>query len=265
MSAPSTKSSEAIRQAVPPEGEGAPFRLVVSLHDVAPHSREAYERFLKTARGLGVDRVSLLVVPDWHGRAPFHEDRAFVDWLRERSADGHDCCLHGFTHRSERPHPGWRGWWLHRFYTDREDEFYTLDPTRAAECLREGRARFEAEGIPVNGFTAPAWLLRPDLHALVRETGPGYITHFDDVEWPGQGRRLAAPVLVFSSRAAWRRAVSSAVVPMRAWRFRWQPVVRLAVHPGDLHHAEVERRILDILEDQLAYRLPCRYADLSPC
>src|SRR5262245_44224973 len=45
-------------------------------------------------------RPALLVVPDFHGRAPLAAAPAFCDKLRALERDGHEIYLHGYYHRA---------------------------------------------------------------------------------------------------------------------------------------------------------------------
>ncbi len=58
-----------------------PPSLVVSLHDVSPHTWPACVAMLDHLRTLGVDRTSLLVVPDHHGPGHSLPDAAICQEL----------------------------------------------------------------------------------------------------------------------------------------------------------------------------------------
>ena len=51
--------------------------LVVSIHDVSPHTRETAAAMLADLRLLGLERTSLLVIPDHHHRGNITADPAF--------------------------------------------------------------------------------------------------------------------------------------------------------------------------------------------
>ena len=74
-------------------------RLVVSLHDVAPPTREASEKILHELSRRGVRVCSLLVVPDYHQTGNAMADPEFVRWLRDLEAAGHEIVIHGYFHQ----------------------------------------------------------------------------------------------------------------------------------------------------------------------
>src|SRR5687767_672001 len=102
--------------------------LVVSLHDVSPHTQPAVARQLDELRELGVRVTSLLVVPDHHHRGHFLRDRGFCDWLTRLAQDGHEIVTHGYFHqRSRRDDETPVQKLTTRVYTADEGEFYDLD------------------------------------------------------------------------------------------------------------------------------------------
>jgi predicted deacetylase len=71
----------------------------VSIHDVSPAWADEVEAALTLCASAGV-RPALLVVPNFHGRAPLLDDSRFCARLRELQAAGHEIYQHGFFHRS---------------------------------------------------------------------------------------------------------------------------------------------------------------------
>lgn len=71
----------------------------VSIHDVSPAWTDEVEAALDLCASAGV-RPALLVVPNFHGRAPLLDDARFCARLRGLQAAGHEIYLHGFFHRS---------------------------------------------------------------------------------------------------------------------------------------------------------------------
>lgn len=243
----------------------APRRLIVSFHDLHPGTRETCARFLAELRELGVPRATLLVVPRWHGTPPCAEDRAFAAWLRERAAEGHEICLHGFFHRAEAVTGSAVQRAMGRHYTAGEGEFYQIDETTAAARLREGGAMLaRGIGVPVWGFTAPAWLLSDGGRAALRAAGFHYSTAWGRVELLQAGTSLAAPTLVWSVRAAWRRVCSRGWVRLwGAWQRR-ASVLRIAVHPVDFAHPAIAASVRAAIARHRGDREPACYRDLLP-
>jgi len=241
---------------------GEPRRLVVSFHDLTPETQPECEAFLAEARAAGVRRCALLVIPCQRGGHAFTESRRFVHWLRERVAEGHELCVHGFTHAEREPPQGAAGWFFGRLYTEREHEFYAADGPESRARIRAGMALFRQAGLSASGCVAPAWLLsRGALLALAAE-GFEYSATINHVHRLAPRARLFAPSLVCSARRPWRRAAS--VRWLRLWGavHRRAPLLRLAVHPADLRHAALRNALLRTLTELAQDREPCTYADV---
>lgn len=237
-------------------------RLVVSFHDLTPVSRPLCDRFLRCLEAWGVPRISLLVVPRWHRGQAFTADRAFVSWLKERAAQGHEVSLHGFFHRAERVTGGPVARFLGQIYTAREGEFFQIRFCEAEQKVREGLALFQQAGLPVCGFTPPAWLLSREGREALKYLGLSYTTSLQHVDFLQAGRRLRAPTLVFSSRSAWRRYVSQAWVRFAFNRHRHCPLLRVAVHPLDFMYPAIEQSLYSLIQRGIETRTPCTYRDL---
>ena len=77
-------------------------------------------------------------------------------------------------------------------------------------------------------------------------------------------RIVPAPVLVWSTRAAWRRFCSRGWVRLwGAWNRR-SPVLRVAVHPVDFVHPSIEASVRAAIARNLRGRAAARYCDLLP-
>lgn len=241
-------------------------RLVVSFHDLHPGSRAACTRFLEGLAGLGITRVSLLVVPRWHGGAPFTEDAEFTAWLRGLAAAGHDICLHGFFHRVEAVTGNAVNRIVGRHYTAGEGEYYQIDRATARDRIDRGLRILAAEAeLPVIGFTPPAWLLSADGRAELIAAGLHYTTTFGTVDLLQLDRRLRAPTIVYSCRAAWRRGISRVWVRFWAWVNAGAPILRIAAHPCDFDHPSIEASLWARVRAALADgRTPATYRDLLP-
>ena len=158
-------------------------KLIVSFHDLHPGSRAQCERFLAMMCELGVARTTLLVVPRWHGAAPCDEDLGFAAWLRERAAEGHEICLHAYVHEATEVTGNAVQRAMGKHYTAGEGEFYQIDEPEAERRLREGlRIVRDGCGVPVWGFTAPAWLQSNAARSALAQLGFHYSTRWGSVE-----------------------------------------------------------------------------------
>jgi predicted deacetylase len=220
-------------------------RLIVSLHDVHPHTHKAYAPFLQQLTALGVTPTCILAVPHWHGRLRLDRAPACGTWLRALADEGHEMVLHGYRHRERSP---CRGSMKERcvagLYTDGEGEFYRLSYASAARRLATGSAVMHRQGLHPRGFVAPAWLYSKDAIDAVGRSGLQYLCTLRHVHLLAAGGRLRAPVLSLSSRALWRRLASVAWGEAFTRATHREPIVRIAVHPLDLEYPIPRRALL---------------------
>jgi predicted deacetylase len=216
-------------------------RLVVSIHDVSPLTQDAVAGMLAELARWGVARVSLLVVPDYHGRGSINGDAAFGAWLREMAAAGHEAVLHGYYHqREQRDGESARTRFFTRHYTEGEGEFYDIGYDAARALLERGRAELEqCAGVKPEGFIAPAWLLSAEGEAAARDLGFAYTTRLKSAVDLRSGRAWESQSLCWSVRSGWRRASSRAWNPFLFGQLRRNPLLRLSIHPPDRGHAEI--------------------------
>src|SRR5579884_1177916 len=111
--------------------------LCIALHDVAPATWPHCARWLDLLDALGAPPLTLLVVPNFHGRGRIDRDPAFCRAIERRLAGGDELALHGYDHRDAAPAPrGARAWWRRRVLTAGEGEFAALDEAQARERIR---------------------------------------------------------------------------------------------------------------------------------
>jgi uncharacterized protein len=248
--------------AAPPAPAGGRW-LVVSFHGLAPHTQRPCQEFLLQLAELGVPRASLLVVPRWHGMETILERPFFLRWLRSLAEAGHEICLHGLTHRAEAPPPGPVSALIRRVYAAGEGEFYGIGREQAEARVREGLEILAAAGLRARGFVAPAWLLSPAGREVLRRLDFDYTVTPRHLDLLGEGLRVAAPTVVFSTRGFLRRSVSPLVGRARFAATRRQPILRVSVHPQDLYEHGVRRALISVLQRALADREPRTYGELA--
>ena len=140
--------------------------LVVALHDIEPATFERAALLRDWLDDLGVERVTLLVIParDLH---PLSDRRPEVAaWLLERASRGDAIAQHGFRHLQSPP----ARWPPHpRSAIARESpEFVGLDPQQTVRALDAGRRILKLAGIEPRGFVAPAYAYTPQLRESLR-------------------------------------------------------------------------------------------------
>lgn len=232
-------------------------RLVsVVLHDVAPANWHACQRVLKAVADVGSVPVTLLVVPRFHLEP---HCTAFENELTHLLSCGNELALHGYSHLD----PGQPRNWLDRLkrhvYTDGEGEFCDLHASEAGLRLRAGARWFQRQGWPLNGFVAPAWLLSSGSWQVLQASALRYTTTLSSVHALPERQHVRSSALVFSTRSAWRRALS---VPRNQWISLWwktEPLVRIELHPRDADHDGIRRlwtsKLAQLLHERRAVTL----------
>lgn len=210
----------------------------------------------------GVRRCSLLVVPDYHHSGHSLGEPAFVSWLRELSAAGHEIVIHGFYHqRARREGESARQRIVTRVYTADEGEFYDLDYVEALRLLREAQNQFGAHGFQPIGFIAPAWLLGAEAERAVIKAGFRYTTTLREVRDFPTGNKFVSQSLVYSLRSDWRCAASLFWNRMLFRRLTENPLLRLGLHPPDIDHPGVWRQIRALVARALRSRWAMTYQE----
>ncbi len=234
--------------------------ILVSIHDVAPPNLPAVQALWARCLAAGVT-PALLVVPDWHGQAPIEDDPAFLAWVRQASAQGAEIILHGERHdevgRARTLGGSLRAWGR----TAREGECLELSREELRQLVTRGLARLRAAGLQAGGFIPPAWLLRADAVAGAFDAGCGFVEDEHTVHL-GQGRRIPSPAVRFSARTPFRARASVAVAGARWVLQRRRPLVRLALHPGDLRDERVAQAVADHIDRWSRLGPLGRYRDL---
>lgn len=236
--------------------------LIVSLHDLAPATRGAAEKILGELARHGVDVCSLLVIPNYRGAGASVEDREFIRWLHELETDGHEVVIHGYFH--QRPAQGGetlRQRLMTGTYTANEGEFYDLGYDQAYERITRAREEFRGAGLKPSGFIAPAWLLSDAAQAAAADAEMEYTTRLTTIVDLRTKARFDARSLVYSTRSGWRRLASLGWNGALASLQTGSPLVRLAIHPPDLQHAEIWGQILRVVDRLAAERKPTTYRD----
>jgi predicted deacetylase len=244
----------------PGSGPALPRALVVSLHDVSPHTHAECAAILDELRALGLSQTSLLVIPDHHHKGHMLADARFGSWLREEAGRGHEVVVHGYYHqRARREGESVQAKLTTRFYTADEGEFYDLDRPAAAALFTQARGEFTQLGVETAGFIAPAWLLSTAAEEALRDLHCEYTTRLANVVDLRTGRTFASQSQVWSVRSGWRRQMSLVWNALLFRRLRDNPLLRISIHPVDLRHAKVWQQIRELIMRALADREPVTY------
>ena len=221
------------------------------LHDVAPANWPHCARILDLLDALGAAPVTLLVVPDFHGRGRIDYAPSFARAIEARLRRGDELALHGYEHRDTAPAPRHVSEWLRRrVLTAGEGEFAALTEAQARDKLARGLDVFLRLGWPLAGFVPPAWLASAGTRAALRSSGLQYTSTHSALIALHDARRFAAPCLTASPRTAWRRVVSHVWLRTALAATQRARVVRVGLHPADASHDDLMtcwRRALTLL------------------
>jgi predicted deacetylase len=239
----------------------------VSIHDVSPAWTDEVEAALDLCASAGV-RPALLVVPNFHRRAPLLDDAPFCARLRGLQAAGHEIYLHGFFHQSREQYtaggagPRARLAWLfaQRVVSGGEAEMSDVSAEEGRQRLEEGERVLRAADLRIDGYVAPAWSMPRWLLPLLGERGFRFTEDHLRVYDPANGRARRSVVLNWATRSP-GRLLSTVAWCRIARRARVVVPTRIAIHPGDMRYRLVRGEIERLL-DWARGDLVARGADL---
>jgi predicted deacetylase len=228
-------------------------KLLLSLHDVTPRHMARLVKAEQLFVAAGVERVTYLFVPDYHGACPAEASPAFVAWCRAPRRFDVQWFLHGHYHADRvgsgpPPAVGWGGRLARAWLTAGEAEFLGLSNGALSDRLERGMGSFRrCFGSAPVGFVPPAWLHNDELMPALRTRGFQYSENHARVFQLQTGRECWAPVVTWATRTVVRKYGSLVVAPVIARGARRHPIVRVAVHPYDMDHRATTRSVLSVL------------------
>jgi hypothetical protein len=229
----------------------------VSIHDVSPAWAHEVDVALDMAHAAGV-KPALLVVPDFHGKAPLLEHPRFVERLRALEADGHEIYLHGFYHRSRsaddptRPEAPrgldrLRHAFAQKVVSASEAEFSDVSREEALARLDAGEKTLRDAGLTIRGFVAPAWSMPSWVMPLLGERGYRFTEDHLRIHDPQAKKSRPSVVLNYASRTPARLFSSVAWCRIARPARRLLPA-RIAIHPADMRFALLRHEVRSLLE-----------------
>lgn len=242
-----------------PPPDAPPRAVAVAVHDVSPATWDECRALLAMLDDVGVPRVSLLVVPDFHGRANVLDDAAFVRAMESRLARGDELVLHGYLHVDDAPPPRTpRAFFERRMLTRAEGEFAALDGAAAAARIASGVALFDRLGWPLTGFVPPAWLLGGGARAALAHYAHrfAYVTVRRGLYRLPDWRFERTANLWYSPTSRARRAMSRCAIALELRHARSQPLLRISLHPQDVRGRGVVAHWRRLIADALTTRRP---------
>ncbi len=224
----------------------------VSIHDVSPAWSDEVEAALEACRAFDV-RPALLVVPNFHGRAPLLDDDRFCARLRDLQAAGHEIYLHGFFHQSRERYDAARGSsrlkWLFAQHvaSGGEAEMSDVSIEEGLARIEEGERVLLAAKLRIDGFVAPAWSMPTWLLPLLGERGYRFTEDHLRVYDPAARRARPSVVLNWATRSP-ARLISTVAWCRVARHARILAPARIAIHPADMRFRLVRSEIEHTLE-----------------
>jgi uncharacterized protein len=236
-------------------------QLVVSVHDVAPQTRPRVARLLDVLAAMGIERCSLLVIPNFKGEGSLDDHDDFCAWLRERREQGDEIVLHGYEHigvgKPRTPAERFRNRW----FTQGEGEFLSLEYDAAFDRIARGKAMMERAGLHPRGFVAPAWLVNERGLMAARDLGFQYTNSYLTVADLARRRTHWVPSLVFGPGhldedlgVALQRRLSGLLAG--------RPAIRIVLHPPCVDHQSRLTSVRSLIESHLRNRQPATYLQL---
>ncbi len=229
----------------------------VSIHDVSPAWAPEIDVALDMAHAAGVN-PALLVVPDFHGRAPLGEHPAFLERLRKLEASGHEIYLHGYYHRSrthddptraERPRglDRLRHTFAQKVVSGSEAEFSDVSKEEALARLDAGEKTLRDAGLTIRGFVAPAWSMPAWVLSLLGTRGYRFTEDHLQIHDPQAEKSRVSVVLNYASRTPARLFSSVAWCRLARPARRLLPA-RIAIHPADMRFALLRGEVSSLLD-----------------
>lgn len=233
------------------------MKVHVSIHDVSPAYEAEVFHLLDLCHTRNL-KPALLVVPNFHARAPLEAAPRFVDAVRALSAD-HEVFLHGFLHRSDES-KGARAFINQRVVSAGEAEFGSLPVDTCSELVASGEAVLRGCSLRIDGFVPPAWTMPAGLLEVLAARGYGYTEDHLRIYQPKTGLDRPSLVVNFASRSQ-MRAITTSLFSRLSMFLSLSVPTRVALHPTDLRvnflHREIER-----LLDWTAAQEPTTASDL---
>jgi hypothetical protein len=205
--------------------------FLVCIHDATPAFALETRMMIQGLAPLVGRRLSLGVVPDWHGEWLLTAHPDYCAWIRDVSEE---LLLHGYFHQRR------RGWGPITALAEGCDEMNGLDREATDHAIERGQRVFtEVFGAPARGFLAPAWqqgYVRPaNVNArLIGDAPPlDHVLGYFSLE-SSEGQHI--PLATWSwdcGRWSWLGHVGHGIGWLRQSLDRGVPT--LAIHPRDLH------------------------------
>jgi hypothetical protein len=199
-------------------------RFLVCIHDASPAHAHETRLILRDLSPMIGRRLSIGVVPDWHGAWPLAAHREYSRVIADASEQ---LLLHGYHHRRA------RGWGPATLLAGRCDEMNGLSAEETLRTLERGQRAFaEVFGAPARGFLAPGWQAGHVRRLAMHDIGLDHILGFFSLEASRGGSVPLATWTWDCGRWTWLGHAGHGLGWTMQAIGRRVPV--LAIHPRDL-------------------------------
>ena len=251
-------------------------KLVVSVHDVTPKYKGELSEIVSELDRIGIDKKSMLVVPNWEGQHDLRENDDFVSWLHDLKASGDEIVLHGYDHQSIKRKGHYKNqfqWFMGEVFAQGTGEFQNLTYEEAKQKLQNGKTVFsDVEWDNVVGFVSPAWLTNKDVEKALKDEGLKYHIFTTFMNYIGKLSKIPIKNLETGKETKSREIAfdgSRALIDYGKRGLAWLITrnekahsERIAIHPLDIHNARPFDYALKLIEEAKEGREILTYREL---
>jgi predicted deacetylase len=223
--------------------------LLVSIHDIAPASAEATERWLADLDARGIPATLLVIPGPWRG-SRLAQNPDLVATLHDASSRGHELALHGWAHKAGPDGAPWRRATA-QLIARGAAEFAALDVSEATARLSAGLAELAALDIEPVGFHPPGWLASPGALQALRRVGLRYTSSHLFIHDLITEQRHTLPALSHRPGGSGEVFAARLMRTSAAAMARCGRSFRVALHPDDLRHPRLRATTLAVIDEAL--------------
>jgi predicted deacetylase len=224
---------------------------IVELHDVSPYYENETYSAIEFLKELGIDKFSLLLIPNFSGNYPITKSKPFLAYLIDQ---GQEIVLHGLTHRG-------RVSLTKLLYTNNEGEFYALNREETAKRLEEAIQHLGKLSKNVSFFIPPAWIGNPWLEEVLSAFGFKGVAYRWAIKVLSNGVKIQSPALTFSNRFL-LSYLSLKALPIMSKLTEKAHLVRFALHTKDFRDPRKVKMWEKVLTSAKKHRRLISYEEL---
>jgi hypothetical protein len=215
--------------------------ILLSIHDLMPHTLERVERIIERIDPQAPDRLTLLVVPglDWSDRQ--------LERLRALQAAGYDLAGHGWTHKARRI--GGLYHRLHSLMLSRDVAEHLCEDRRSLRAMLQACYDwFPSVGLARPSlYVPPAWAMGPLRRADLRDLPFRWYENLGGVYDAREDRYDRLPVVGYEADTPIRAgSLRVANAMARAWARCLGRALRVSIHPFDPEFRLADRLWADL-------------------